>query len=56
MTHDQLRQTATDIEHAAQAEILSDNDTLTADDHLSLAVLLDQAANDQLAQAEALEG
>ena len=55
MTYDQLSQTATAIESVALAEILSYNDTLTADDHLNLAVLLDQAANNQLAQAEALE-
>ena len=40
-----LEQVLADLEH----------DNMTADDRLNLAVLLDQAANDQLAQAEALE-
>ncbi len=55
MTHDQLIETVTDIEHAALAEMLATNDTMTADDHLSLAVLLDEAVTRHLAQAETLE-
>ena len=53
MTHDQLTAAATDIRHSILAKIEHDN--FTVDDHLTVAVLLAKAADQQLEYAESLE-
>ena len=53
MTHDQIHETVTDIEHAVLAQI--DHNDITVDDHLTMAVMMEEAADRQLAQAERIE-
>ena len=53
MTHDQIHETVTDIEHAVLAQI--DYNDITVDDHLTMAVMMEEAADRQLAEAAALE-
>ena len=53
MTHDQLNKAATDIRHSILAKIEHEN--FTVDDHLTVAVLLAKAADQQLTYAESLE-
>lgn len=53
MTHDQINETVTDIQDTVLAQI--DNDNITVDDYLTIAVMLEEAAEQQLAYAESLE-
>lgn len=53
MTHDQLNEAATDIRHTILAKV--EHPDFTIQDHLRVAVLLAEAADQQLTYAELLE-
>ncbi len=52
MTHDQIHETVTNIEHAVMAQI--NQDDITVDDYLTMAVMMEEAADRQLAEAQSI--